>query len=57
VTVGNAPNSVAISPDNKWVYVSNRDDDTVSVINTSSNTVEATVSVGSSPHLVLVKPQ
>jgi YVTN family beta-propeller protein len=37
------------------VYVANRDDDTVSVINTSSNTVDATVSVGISPHLILVK--
>src|SRR5438105_15446977 len=37
-------------------YITNRDDSTVSVIDTASNTVTATVTVGGSPNGVAVTP-
>jgi YVTN family beta-propeller protein len=55
ITVGFAPNGVAITPEETdplehddrrhppLAYVTNTDDSTVSVINTASNTVAATV--------------
>jgi gliding motility-associated-like protein len=54
INVGKRPWGVALSPDYTKVYVTNNVSGTVSVINTSSNTVTATVTVGSSPEGVLV---
>jgi YVTN family beta-propeller protein len=45
ITVGTTPLDVAVSPDNSRVYVTNTGSSTVSVINTASNTVIATVPV------------
>ncbi len=52
ITVGQAPSGVAYDPDNKGVYVTNALSGTVSVINTTTNTVVATISlpqIGTSP--------
>ena len=47
VDVGNYPYGVAVSPDGKKVYVTNYvNSNTVSVIDTATNTVTATVTVG-----------
>ena len=43
---GSAPANLAISPDDSVAYVPNLEDGTVSVIDTASNTVISTVSVG-----------
>ena len=62
VTVGSGPDSVAFSPDGKWAYVANRGanlyvpDNTVSVIDTSNQSVKTTITVGTAPRLALVKP-
>ena len=40
---------LAVSPDGTRVYVPNQGSDTVSVINTASNTVVATIPAGSQP--------
>jgi YVTN family beta-propeller protein len=40
---------VAVNPDGGKVYVANRSDSTVSVIDTATNTVSAAISVGSEP--------
>ena len=45
VTVGNAPNAVAVNPRTNRVYVANTGDGTVSVINGNSNDVAATIPV------------
>jgi YVTN family beta-propeller protein len=46
VGVGNFPIGVAIAPDGAIAYVTNRKIRTVSVIETASNTVVATVNLG-----------
>jgi YVTN family beta-propeller protein len=43
VTVGQDPQAVAITPDGAHAYVVNTDDTTVSVLNTATNTVSATI--------------
>jgi uncharacterized repeat protein (TIGR01451 family) len=43
VTVGNYPEGIAITPDGTKAYVTNYDSQTVSVIDTTTNTVTATV--------------
>ena len=45
-----------MKPDGTRVYVTNRSEGTVLVIDTSNNTVVATVAVGSNPYGVAVKP-
>ncbi len=42
ITVGNGPRSVAITPDGALAYVTNFGADTVSVIDTATNTVTTT---------------
>ena len=44
INVGNQPIGVKVSPDGTRVYVANFGDNTISVINTATNTVVATVS-------------
>jgi YVTN family beta-propeller protein len=56
IDVGAFPLSVAISPDGGHVYTANADDDTVSVIDTATNTVVATIEVGDRPHGIAVRP-
>ncbi|MDX3853666.1 Ig-like domain repeat protein, partial [Streptomyces sp. AK02-01A] len=56
VPVGNFPTDVAITPDGLRAYVANSGDNTVSVIDTVTNTVTATIPVGSAPFGVVVTP-
>ncbi len=56
VPVGNVPYGVAVTPNGKKVYVANFDDNTVSVIDTTSNTITATVTGLSNPSGVAVNP-
>jgi YVTN family beta-propeller protein len=56
ITVGNAPNEMAITPDGKYVYVTNNDDGTVSVITTATGVVSATLAVGKRPAGVATCP-
>ena len=49
MTVGNGPWGVAVSPDGTKAYVSNTFSNTTSVINTTDDTVIATVPVGTGP--------
>ena len=49
VPVGSQPFGVAVTPDGALVYVTNPGNNTISVIDTSTNTVIDTVTVGSTP--------
>jgi YVTN family beta-propeller protein len=47
---------VAVTPNGKYVYVSNQESNTVAEIDTVSNTIVNTISVGTSPAGVAVTP-
>jgi uncharacterized repeat protein (TIGR01451 family) len=49
ITVGNGPEGVAITSDGKQAYVANFDDNTISVIDTATLNVTATIPIGP-PH-------
>ncbi|MSQ02454.1 MAG: YncE family protein, partial [Myxococcales bacterium] len=48
--------AVAVSPDGTTAYTANNDSNSVSVINTATNTVTATIAVGSKPEAAAVSP-
>ncbi|WP_245238035.1 Ig-like domain-containing protein [Paenibacillus etheri] len=50
IKVGKTPNSAAINPDKTQVFVTNRLDNTVSVIDPITDTVSATLTVGKDPN-------
>ena len=56
IAVGNSPAGLAVAPSGRRLYVANRNSDSVSVIDTSSNTVVATVNVGAFPVDVALSP-
>jgi YVTN family beta-propeller protein len=55
--VGVSPFAVAVTPDGTRAYVTNQGDGTVSAINTTTNTVIATIPVGIQPFGVDVAPE
>ncbi len=56
IFLGSAPFGVAITPDGAFAYVANRNPGSVSVIATATNTVVATVGVGTFPLGVAITP-
>jgi outer membrane autotransporter protein len=56
LAVGSVPVGVAITPDGKFAYVANEFDNTVSVIDTTSNTQVDSIKVGSRPFGVAITP-
>jgi YVTN family beta-propeller protein len=56
ILVGTAPSGVAVTPDGKHAYVTNPGSNSVSVINTASNTVVATVSVAGAAAISIISP-
>jgi len=56
VSVGRYPNSIVATPDSNYVYVTNSQDNTVSVIRTSDNTVTDTITVGNKPTKLAITP-
>jgi YVTN family beta-propeller protein len=55
VTVGHGPTGVAVNPAGTRVYVTNWHANSMSVIDTATNTIVATVRTGESPGHVSVK--
>ena len=55
IAVGTSPQHIAITPDDSKVYVSSTYG-TVSVINTTTNAVEATINIGGNPYGMAVSP-
>jgi YVTN family beta-propeller protein len=49
IPVGRAPKGLALSPDGKHLYVANRTDDTISVVDTAAHRVTSTISLGRAP--------
>jgi YVTN family beta-propeller protein len=47
ITVGNYPQGMAYDPDNGYLYVTNENDNTISIINTKTNTLISNISVSS----------
>jgi YVTN family beta-propeller protein len=56
IDVGDAPYSVAFSPNGKKAYVTNYDDDTVSVITVATGAVSEPITVGNIPASVAFSP-
>lgn len=46
IPVGRNPRGVVLSPDGRWLYVANRMDDTIGVIDTGTNKVISTIDLG-----------
>jgi YVTN family beta-propeller protein len=57
ITVGADPISVAFSPNGKKAYVTNYDDETLSIINVASGEVTDTITVGGYPISVAFSPK
>mgnify|MGYP006194442311 CR=1 FL=1 len=56
VPVGNHPAHVVVSPDGRWVYVTNGGDNTLSVVDTTSLKVVDTIPTGAYPHGIRLSP-
>ena len=56
IVTGRLPRGVRISPDGKRAYVTNFGDHTVSVVDTITNSVSATVDVPGYPEAVAISP-
>jgi YVTN family beta-propeller protein len=56
IKVGSSPTAVAIAPDGSRVYVTNRGANTVSAIDTKTNTMTNTIAVGPQPSSVKISP-
>lgn len=56
IAVGKRPEGMAVTPDGTKLYVANNLDNTVSVIDTASNTVLSTTTVGLAPMGLAVSP-
>jgi len=51
IPVGRGPKGIALSPDGAWLYVANRLDDTVSVIDTAARKLARTIELGAPAEL------
>ena len=56
IEVGTGPDGVAVDPTSHTAYVTNVNDDTVSVIDEATNSVTATITVGGGPLTVAADP-
>jgi len=56
INVGNSPAGVTVTPDGAFVYVTNANDSTVSIIKTATNSVSTTLSGFSNPQGVAAMP-
>jgi YVTN family beta-propeller protein len=57
IRVGNYPLGIAFNPRNGYLYVANVSDDTVSIIDGTTNTAVDAIRVGSSPRGVTYDPR
>ena len=52
---GHNPTSVAVSPDSRWAYVTNRLDDSVTIVNLAQAQVAATINLGGATEITLMR--
>jgi YVTN family beta-propeller protein len=52
---GHNPTSVAVSPDSRWAYVTNRLDDSVTVVDLAQAKVESTIDLGGAKEITLMR--
>ncbi len=52
---GHNPTSVAVSPDNRWAYVTNRLDDSVTVVDLAQAKVDSTIDLGGPKEITLMR--
>ncbi len=52
----NSPAALAVTPNGKTIFVINKGSHTVNLINTANNTIDGSISVGSTPDGVAVTP-
>ena len=52
---GHNPTSVVVSPDSRWAYVTNRLDDSVTVINLAQAKVDSTIDLGGAKEITLMR--
>jgi YVTN family beta-propeller protein len=52
---GHNPTSVAVSPDSHWAYVTNRLDDSVTVVNLAQAKVDTTIDLGGAKEITLMR--
>jgi len=56
IPVGDDPADIAITPNGAFAYVTNAGSDNVSVIDTATGTVSATITVGDGPSAIAINP-
>lgn len=56
IPVGNSPSAVAISPDGNLAVIANRENNTVSIVDTTNNAPVQTIPVGNSPVAATFSP-
>ncbi|MEU5010854.1 IPT/TIG domain-containing protein [Streptomyces sp. NPDC021749] len=56
ISVGNTPQGITLTPDGTRAYVANRGSNTVSVIDTATNTVTDTIATGAGPTDMAIGP-
>jgi cytochrome c peroxidase len=52
---GHNPTSVVVSPDNRWAYITNRLDDSVTVVNLAQAKIDSTIDLGGAKEITLMR--
>src|ERR1700736_3577973 len=56
IPISAGPHGIVVTPDGRWVYASSDGDSVVSVVDTRSDEVTASIDVGSTPHGLAITP-
>ena len=54
VSVGEAPAGLTVSPNNQWLYVTNRDSNDIAIIDTATLTIKNRIKVGEHPFGIFI---
>ncbi len=56
IRVGTHPKNIALSPNGNWAYVADTDSNTISILNTQSNTLQTVLPARASPIRIVASP-